>query len=181
MKFAPKTLSQRPALLMAAALVLALGGGLTQTAFASPQGGHGIGAGHGGHGGHGAMMGNPRQMERMLDGINASPEQRSQIRQIMQTAATEMKAEREAGRALHEQARQLFTQPNVDARAAEAVRQQMLARHDQASKRTMQLMLDVSRVLTPEQRQQIAERMSQRRTMAERHRNERNSLEKAPR
>jgi Spy/CpxP family protein refolding chaperone len=37
----------------------------------------------------------------------------------------------------------------------------------------LQAMLDVSRVLTPEQRKQLAERMQQRRTMMERHRGER--------
>ena len=36
----------------------------------------------------------------------------------------------------------------------------MLAQHDQASKRTLQAMLDVSRVLTPEQRKALAERMA---------------------
>ena len=73
-----------------------------------------------------------------------------------------MKAQREAGRALREQGLQLFTQPTVDATAAEALRQQMLAQHDQASKRMLQAMLDVAKVLTPEQRAQLAERMKQR-------------------
>jgi periplasmic protein CpxP/Spy len=90
--------------------------------------------------------------------------------------------QREAGRKLHEQGQALWAQPTVDARAAETLRQQMLAQHDQASKRGMQLMLDVSRVLTPEQRKQIAERLQQRRSMMERHRGERESLERgAPR
>ena len=38
-------------------------------------------------------------------------------------------------------------------------RQQMLQLHDQASKRMTQAMVDVSRVLTPEQRKQIADRI----------------------
>jgi protein CpxP len=38
----------------------------------------------------------------------------------------------------------------------------MLAQHDQASKRVMQAMLDVSRVLTPSQRAKIGERMHER-------------------
>ncbi len=173
MKITTRTLFQRPALLFAAPLVLALAAGLALPVAAAPLGGFGAGAG--------PMMGHPAHADRLLERIGASAEQRTQIRQIMQAAQTDMKAQREAGRALHEQTRQLFTQPTVDARAAETLRQQMLAQHDQASKRMMQAMLDVSRVLTPEQRQQIAERMGQRRSMMERHRGERESLDKAPR
>jgi Spy/CpxP family protein refolding chaperone len=57
---------------------------------------------------------------------------------------------------------QVFAAPSVDAAAAESLRQQMLAQHDQASKRMLQAMLDVSKVLTPEQRAKVGERMKQR-------------------
>ena len=57
---------------------------------------------------------------------------------------------------------QIFAAPTVDAAAAESLRQQMLAQHDQASKRMLQAMLDVSKVLTPEQRAKMAERAKQR-------------------
>ncbi len=176
--------SLKPLRLILATLVLAVGGTMAHTAMAAPFGPQG---GHGGHGGHGMMagggagggmgmgmgMGQPRQVERMLDSVNATAEQRSQIQQILQAARTELQAQRQAGRALHEQAQALFTQPTVDARAVEALRQQKLAQHDQASKRMTQAMLEVSRVLTVEQRKTLAERMSQRRAMMERHRAER--------
>ncbi|MBC7938423.1 MAG: Spy/CpxP family protein refolding chaperone, partial [Chitinophagaceae bacterium] len=90
-------------------------------------------------------------------------------------------AQRDEARGLHQQAQALFTQPTVDARAAETLRQQMLAQHDTRSKRMLQAMLDVSRVLTPAQRQQIGERMNQRRSMMERHRGERDTLERPSR
>ena len=128
---------------------------------------------HGGGMHGGGMMGSPKMAERMLDGIGASAEQRTQIRQLVEAAQKDMSAQRESGRTLREQAARLFAEPTVDARAAETLRQQMLAQHDTASKRMTQLMLDVSRVLTPEQRKQMAERMAQRRTMMERHRHER--------
>jgi Spy/CpxP family protein refolding chaperone len=57
---------------------------------------------------------------------------------------------------------QIFTAPTVDAAAAESVRQQMLTQHDTASRRVLQAMLDISRVLTPEQRAKLAERMNER-------------------
>ena len=41
----------------------------------------------------------------------------------------------------------------------ETIAQQMMQQHDQMSRRTTQAMLDVARVLTPEQRGRIAERM----------------------
>ena len=188
--------TQRPLHLLAATFFVALAATVAQPAAAQPMGGPGM-MGHrdGGHGkmdhrGGGAGMGMgmgmmgmdaPHMIDRMLDAVNASPEQRAQIKQITQAAQTDMRTQRDAGRKLHEQGQALFTQPAVDARAAEALRQQMLAQHDQASKRKLQTMLDVSRVLTPEQRKTLAERMAQRRSMMERHRSERESIDKAPR
>jgi Spy/CpxP family protein refolding chaperone len=170
---------QRPWRLLSATLLVAFAASVTQTAMAQPQGGpggmHGMQGMHGGHG-MGMGMGQPRQVERMLDAVNASAEQRAQVKQIVQAAQADMGAQHEASRALHQQSQALFAQPTVDARAAEALRQQMLAQHDQASKRMLQTMLDVSRVLTPEQRKTLADRMAQRRTMMERHRAERGAL-----
>ena len=154
--------------LLLAGLVLAVAGTFAVTVQADP--------GHGPRGGHAAMgMGLPmmgKHLDRMLDAVNATDAQRTQIRQIATAAAADLKAQREAGRALREQSMALFTQPTVDANAAEALRQQMMARHDQASRRMLQAMLDVSRVLTPEQRQQLAQQMKQRHEMMQRHRGE---------
>ena len=91
-----------------------------------------------------------------------------------------MKAQHEAGRAMREQGMKLFTQPTVDANAVEALRQQMMQQHDQASRRGMLAMVEVSRVLTPEQRKQLADRMGQRRDMMQRHMQERRSMEGGP-
>lgn len=136
--------------------------------------------GHGRHGGPGMGMMEGRMADRMLDSVNATAEQRAQIKQITERARAEAKAQHEAGRALREQGMKLFTQSSVDANAVEALRQQMLQQHDQASRRRMQTLLEVSRVLTPEQRKQLAERMEQRRGMMQRHMQERRALEGAP-
>ena len=126
-------------------------------------------AGHSRGPGPGMMMmfgGSPEQIGRgvdhMLDGLGATDAQREQIKKIAIAAATDLKAQHEAGRTLHDQGMQIFAAPTVDAAAAESLRQQMLAQHDQASKRVLQAMLDVSKVLTPEQRAKMAERMKQR-------------------
>ena len=143
--------------LLATGLLVALAGSVMLTAEAAPPDGprhHGPGPG--------AMMMGPMLSPRVLDAVNATADQRSQIRQIVEAARTDLKAQHDAGRSLHEQMRTLFTQPTVDANAAEALRQQQLAQHDAASKRILQAMLDVSRVLTPEQRAKIADLAKQR-------------------
>jgi Spy/CpxP family protein refolding chaperone len=81
--------------------------------------GHGIGHGMGHHGGRGggdgAMGGGMMLSPRMLDAVKATPEQRAQIKQIMDAAKRDMSAQRDANRALRDEAQRVFTQPNVDA------------------------------------------------------------------
>lgn len=162
---------------LVAAMTLALGAGLavSQAVQAQPV----DGMPH-----HGRMMrGEPgmhadRMINRWLSGArNVTPQQREQIRQIAKTAADDLRTQREAGRALHDQMRDLLTQPNIDANAVEALRQKMLAQHDQVSRRMTQAMLDAAGVLTPEQRQQIAAKAKARREMMERHKRERRQLD----
>lgn len=114
-------------------------------------------------GGPGMMaLGDPMQVSRMLDDVKATDAQRTQIRQIMRTAMADMKAQRAAAQAMHEQGLQLLAAPTIDAAAAEALRQQMATAHDAASKRMLQTMLDVANVLTPEQRATLVEHIRQR-------------------
>jgi periplasmic protein CpxP/Spy len=155
--------------LAGAALLVAVLGTVTLSAFAMP-GSHGGGPGMG-------MMFGGRGLERMLDGVNASAEQRTQIKAIAERTMADMKAQREAGKGMREQMINLFAQPTVDANAVEALRAQMLQQHDQSSRRMTQAMVEVSRVLTPEQRKQLADRATQRGAMMERHMNERRSIE----
>jgi Spy/CpxP family protein refolding chaperone len=132
----------------------------------------GHGPGMGGHGsGPGMMMfnGPPEHIERMvdhmLDGLGATDAQRGQIKQIAQAAAADLKVQHDGSRGLRDKGMQIFAAPTIDAAAAESLRQQMQAQHEQASKRVLQAMLDVGKVLTPEQRAKIGERMKQRQTM----------------
>jgi Spy/CpxP family protein refolding chaperone len=170
-----------PFRLTLATTVVALAGLASHAAFAAPadgpMGGPGMHHGMSGGGMHGGMGMGGQHMGRMLDAVSATPDQRSQIKTIMDAAHKDMAAMHENGRKLHEQSQSLFTQPNIDARAAETLRQQMLAQHDAASKRMLQAMLDASKVLTPEQRKTLADKMAQRRGMMERHRAERRQLD----
>ncbi len=110
---------------------------------------------------HGGPMG-ARGMERMLDRVNATAEQRTKIRAVLDAARTEERAQAPARRQLHEQALALLAQPAIDAAALENLRQQQLVQHDQASQRRLRTIVEVANVLTPQQRAQIAQEMRQR-------------------
>lgn len=135
------------------------------------RGEHGGKAGHHGHHreGHGmkgaAGAGLPFAgpgFERLLDEVKATDAQRKQIRDISDKARTDLRALHEKGKAQHGEAMAIWTSPKLDAGEAEKHRQQMLAQHDQVSKRMMQAMLDVGQVLTPEQRAKAATLLKQR-------------------
>ncbi len=102
-----------------------------------------------------------RVVDRLLKGVDASDAQRTQVTQIAQAAAVDLKAQREAARALRDKATLAFVAPTVDAAEVETLRQQLLAQHDTASRRVTQALLDISRVLTPEQRVKLAQRLKQ--------------------
>ena len=95
--------------------------------------------------------------DKLFEQIEATPQQREQLRQISEAAAADLKAQHESARGEREQMMQVFTQPVVDAKAAEALRKQMLARQDTASKRLTQALLDSAKVLTVDQRVKMAE------------------------
>lgn len=121
--------------------------------------------GQDGHGGHASMLGplgDTRMLERMLDDVKATDAQRAKIKQIAEAARTDLEQQHESARDLHEKTMQILNAPKVDEAAAESLRQQMLAQHDKASNRTLQALIEISRVLTPEQRAQVAQRMKDR-------------------
>lgn len=158
--------------------LLAVGGMVALSAWAQPAGPqdgpppprhgmhHGPRGGDFGFGGHGLFMAPPQHADRAIDhflkGVDATEAQRSQIKQIVRAASADLKPIHEAVRGLRTYSQQLFTAPVVDARAVEATRVQLVAHHDQASKRISQAMLDISTVLTPEQRAKLAAQVKER-------------------
>lgn len=146
---------------VAAALAV---GGVAAQAQPGPDGHHGDpammapGALFGGH------------MDHLLDAVNATDSQRSQIEAIFKAARQDLSAQRDTGRKLHEQMLTLYTATNVDAAAIEAVRVQISALHEVASKRLSQASIDAARVLTPEQRTKIADLIKKRQARMAAHR-----------
>ncbi len=170
----------RPAQMLLATLFVAAAASLSPSAHAQPLGDmHGGSVGMRGMHSEGMGMGMAgAHMGRVLDAVKATPEQRAQIKSIMEAAHTDLKAQREAGRTLHQQMQAAFTQPTVDARSVESLRAQIAAQHDTASKRMTQAMLDASKVLTPDQRKAMADMMAKRQAMMQRHASERATLDK---
>lgn len=124
--------------------------------------------------GMGMGMSGMAMPERMLDAVGASADQKAKLRDIYQAAGADMRAQHQAGLALHAQMAALMAAPEVDAAAAEALRQQQLARHDTVTKRALQAMLDAQAVLTPEQRAKLAEHMAKRQQMKGHHHGQHN-------
>jgi len=100
------------------------------------------------------------QLDHVLDEVQASAMQRSQVHQILEAADADLRVGRDAALADREQMARLFAAPVVDASAVEAVRQRMEQRHDAESRRMLQAMVDVSQVLGAVQRQQIARQLA---------------------
>jgi len=151
---------------LTAALIVGAVAGMASSAWGQSES-----AGRGGHGaampfGAGLFMGAPqrvtRGVDRLLEGLHATEAQRTQILQIAQAASADLQAQHEAGRGLFERHLQVLTAPVVDPTAAEQLRQQMLGHHDQVTHRMLQALVQISQVLTPEQRATLAQRLKDR-------------------
>ena len=121
--------------------------------------------------------GGPMMSGRMLDAVGASADQKSRIQAIMARVHEEGRAQHDGERGLHQQMVALLAAPRIDAAAAEDIRQKLQAGRESASKRQLQAMLDASAVLTPEQRQKLADTALSRREMMQRHQQERRALD----
>ena len=167
--------------LTTATLLLALVGATASVVQAQPAMQAGEGARHAAHHRMGpGMADGPMMAERALAAVGASAEQKTQVRDIFKAARADVRQQRDEGQALRQQMMALMAAPQIDAAAAESLRQQQQARHDAASKRWLQAMLDAQAVLTPEQRQKLAARLQARQEMMQRHQRERRSTD-APR
>jgi len=136
--------------------------------------GHGAGGGEGhqacaadSHGGPmgrgmGWMTPGGRGLDRLLDDVDATQEQRQRIDKIASAARADLDTLRGQGQALREQQRALMASGEIDAAQAEKLRAAMVAHHDAVSRRMLASMLDMQKVLTPPQRARLAERLAER-------------------
>ncbi len=99
---------------------------------------------------------------KMLDGIDATAEQRTQVTAILQSAAKDVLALRDQHAAAHAQFKQILSAPQIDRAQLETLRQQQMQALDSASQRLSSALADAADVLTPEQRKQMFENIEKR-------------------
>jgi protein CpxP len=114
---------------------------------------------------HGMMMSaNPADMSAHVDHVlkhlyvelDATDAQKAQIDPLVRQAMTDLMPLHTQAQSAHTQFLQALTQPTVDRNSLEAARETHIQLADQASKRFVQLIGDVGNVLTPAQRQALA-------------------------
>jgi len=131
-------------------------------------GGHGCGPGRFMHS-HGPM--DPETMGKfidwrvsaMLSHVDASAEQKAKVAEIVKAAARELAPLREQHRAARDRAMALMVAPTIDRAALEKLRADELALADTLSKRALQSLADAAEVLTPAQREKLAQHWKDRR------------------
>ena len=97
-----------------------------------------------------------RKIDRMLDEVEASDDQRSQIHDIVKAAVADMQEDRDLKKGIRQDMIEALAQETVDREALEALRQNKLAATDRASQRMLAALADAAEVLTPAQRQELA-------------------------
>jgi len=127
-------------------------------------------AGAGMHAHHGSMMsGNPADMaahinqvvQHLYVEINATDAQKAQIDPLVKQAVDDLTPLHSQAASAHAQFVRAFTQDPIDRNSLEAARQAHVQLADQASRRIAELVADVGSVLTPAQRQKVADHLQQ--------------------
>ena len=98
-----------------------------------------------------------RWTDHVLDRLDATEEQRAEIRLIIDEALPEMLAFRRQGRELRGEGRQLLLLEPIDRVGLDRVRAEGIELADRASARGLEVFVDITEVLTPEQREQVAD------------------------
>jgi len=118
---------------------------------------------------HGMMSGSPAEVTAHVDHvlqhlyveIDATDTQKAQIDPLVKQAMSDLMPLHSQGQSAHAQFIQAFTQSTIDRNSLEAAREAHLQLADQASRRIVQLIADVGSVLTPAQRQKLADHLQQ--------------------
>jgi len=124
-------------------------------------------AGWGGPGGHHGPHG-PRGFggpgfDHMMDRIDATPEQKEQLRTIMRNTRNEIEPLIDKMRDSRGAVVDILGAETIDRAAAEKLRSERLADIDAASQKVTNALLDAAAVLTPEQRKELREKFEERR------------------
>jgi len=97
------------------------------------------------------------RFENAMDHIDATDDQRSKIRVLIEDTLPQLKSLHEEGHALREDFHEVFLQPTVDRDEVELLRTDAVDLFDRATSTMMDLMVDAANVLTVEQREALHE------------------------
>ncbi|MBF0193440.1 MAG: Spy/CpxP family protein refolding chaperone [Magnetococcales bacterium] len=98
----------------------------------------------------------------VLKDINATDEQKSQIKDIVVNTIDKMQANRSHHKAMKKNLAALLSQPELDQNRLEELRKEVLGKFDTTSVSIMDTMVEISKVLTPDQRMLLVERYQNR-------------------
>jgi periplasmic protein CpxP/Spy len=112
-----------------------------------------------GHCGHAGLMRDfiAFRIDRALDKVNATPEQKTKIRAILENAHAQHDARVAECQKLHDQVVTALTADTVDRASLEQTRKEAMTFLDQGSTQLVDAVANAAGVLTPEQRRQLAE------------------------
>lgn len=102
------------------------------------------------------------RVDRVLYELDATPEQRQQVKEIIGTAVEEMGELRGARHEDRQAMIEILSQPTIDRSKLQALRAERLQQMEQLSERMTQAFADAAEVLTPEQRGKLGEVIGQR-------------------
>jgi periplasmic protein CpxP/Spy len=103
-----------------------------------------------------------RHAERFYKRLNVTDEQKAQLQDLAKAQKEDMLKQREAHQALHQDMKAMLRQPNIDDAALQTLRAKVLAHHQEMAAKRWDMGVSMARVLTPEQRQQLADMMDKR-------------------
>jgi periplasmic protein CpxP/Spy len=121
-----------------------------------------------GPGGHGDMS--PEQMhrfverriDRVLDGVDATDDQRTRIKGTLGRLHPEMKALHEEKHKLRAAAHKALAADNLDAAEVERLRRELLKLADRGTGLVSRALVEVGTTLTPDQRREVLEHIERR-------------------
>ncbi|MBT3220343.1 MAG: Spy/CpxP family protein refolding chaperone [Proteobacteria bacterium] len=128
---------------------------------------HMMGHGPGPHGPFGHPEMREHVVDMMIDVADATDEQESEIRGILDEVFVQLDDLRPDDEAKHAEIKAILTAKKIDRKALQAHRAEVIDKVEQASGLVVDAVIDVAEVLDQEQRQKIADHMESRHAMME--------------